>query len=54
MIVGADGLAKKMVIMKTHFPTLDTVHLILKKPKVFVLDDAELTTRCQQVGITIG
>ena len=49
LIVDADGLAKKIVIMKTHFPSLDTVHLILKKPKVFVLDAEELDTTCQQV-----
>ena len=49
MIVDADGLAKKIVIMKTHFPSLDTVHLILKKPKVFSFDAEELDTTCQQV-----
>eukprot|EP00873_Tetraselmis_striata_P012670 jgi/Tetstr1/432934/TSEL_022274.t1 len=49
LVVDAGSLASKMVVLKTHFPSLDATQLILKKPRVFLSPTSELDTTCQQV-----
>jgi len=49
LIMDSESLANKIVVVKTAFPSLDIIKLILKKPRVFLATAADLGSTCQQV-----
>jgi len=50
LIADAGSVARKIIRLKTCFPTLDIVDVMAKKPKTFLLSDEHLKTASEQVA----
>lgn len=49
LIGDANAVARKIITLKTYFPTLDVVDVMARKPKVFLHSEAHLKTVSEQV-----